>query len=419
MFPDKGLLVRMGGEKVLVIAKEAEMAWFGGSKHSRESNFQELEVKGEAGFLEDSRVLRKMLDSIPGLGIAVASPETGSQKSGNRILYMNAAMKEIISRMETEMRKSFGVSSSEVLGGSIHRFHKDPDRIRKILEGIRPGEVRKNQVMEIGGISLLSTTEALHDPSTNRIVGYMTLFKDITSDIFLEKSVHSQEKTSGNLSQSMEGLDAGIREIVSTTGKVSDEAQKTRSEGEAGRNTLKDLLTQVSDAGEAMRALVDVVNGLNTRSQEIGKVVEVIDDIASQTNLLALNAAIEAARAGEQGRGFAVVADEVRKLAERTIRATKEIGSTIRETQNDTTRTVTLIHGTLGKVTESQKKAEVVGTVFESIVNHATILSETLTSIVGVTETQFRSVSGVRKDLDQLVSDLNKTLARIKSGKND
>jgi methyl-accepting chemotaxis protein len=108
------------------------------------------------------------------------------------------------------------------------------------------------------------------------------------------------------------------------------------------------------------------------------------------------------------------VADEVRKLAERTIRATKEIGSTIRETQGDTTRTVTLIHGTLGKVTESQKKAEVVGTVFESIVSHATILSDTLKSIVGVTETQSRSVSGVRKQLELLVEELKKTLSGVK-----
>ncbi|EQD24205.1 MAG: Methyl-accepting chemotaxis sensory transducer [Leptospirillum sp. Group IV 'UBA BS'] len=311
------------------------------------------------------------------------------------------------------MKARFGVSAKDVLGRSIHRFHKDPDRIKKILGNLRPGEVRKNQVMDIGGISLLSTTEALTDLASNRIVGYMTIFKDITSDILLESSIHSQQKSSEILSKSMEALDDGIQEIAQATGKVSDESRKTRSEGEAGRNTLKNLLAQVREAGEAMRALVDVVNGLNSRSQEIGKVVEVIDDIASQTNLLALNAAIEAARAGEQGRGFAVVADEVRKLAERTIRATKEIGSTIRETQNDTAQTTALIHGTLEKVDESQKKADVVGTVFESIVGYSKVLSETLQSIVGVTEAQSRSVSGVRKELEQLVSDLKETKPRV------
>ena len=397
------------------IAEEVTMAWFGRSAQLNGSERHLSEPKDESDFLNDSRILRKILDSLPDFGIAIASADMGPGKSGNRILYMNQTMKGIVSRMESEMKKSFGVSGSEVMGGSIHRFHKDPDRIKKILEGIHPGEVRKNQVMDIGGISLLSTTEPIVDPSSTRVLGYMTIFKDITSDILLEKSVDSQQKSSETLSKAMEDLNSGIREIVKTTGNASDEAQKTRLEGEAGRNTLKDLLSQVREAGEAMRALVDVVNTLNARSQEIGKVVEVIDDIASQTNLLALNAAIEAARAGDQGRGFAVVADEVRKLAERTIRATKEIGLTIRESQNDTTQTVTLIHGTLGMVTESQSKAEVVGTVFESILSHATVLSNTLKSIVGVTETQSKSVSEVRDQLEHLVEGMKETMDGVKS----
>ena len=365
--------------------------------------------------LMDPRVLLHILDAIPTLGIAVASPDMGTGRGGNTILYMNQAMKQIVSQMESEMKKSFGVGASEVMGGSIHRFHQDPDRIRKILEKLSPGEVRKNQVMDIGGLSLLSTTERIVDPATGELLGYMTIFRDVTSDKLLTSSVEMQEQASNELSAAMDRLDSGIREIVTTTGRVSEEAQKTRTEGEAGRKTLEDLLDQGRESGEAMRALVDVVNGLNARSQEIGKVVEVIDDIASQTNLLALNAAIEAARAGEQGRGFAVVADEVRKLAERTIRATKEIGSTIRETQNDTTKTVTLIHGTLGKVEESQKKAEVVGTVFESIVDHASVLSTTLSSIAGVTENQSRNVSSVKKQLEGLVNGLKDIMKKVNS----
>ena len=270
--------------------------------------------------------------------------------------------------------------------------------------------------MEIGGISLLSTTEVVADPVSGKALGYMTVFRDVTADRLLEQSAESQSRSSQVLSRAVGELDSGIREIVVATGKVAAESQKTRSEGEGGRQTLEALLSQVLEAGEAMRALVEVVNGLNARSQEIGKVVEVIDDIASQTNLLALNAAIEAARAGEQGRGFAVVADEVRKLAERTIRATKEIGTTIRETQGETTRTATLIHGTLGKVEESQKKAQGVGTVFASIVDRATILSETLNGIVGVTEKQSRNVSEVRKQLESLVVALDENLKKVRKG---
>ncbi len=387
----------------------------GGKDSERESVLSSMGGGNSGRGMTDPQVLLHMLDAVPGLGIAVASPDMGSGRGGNNILYMNQAMKDIVSQMESEMRKSFNVGASEVMGGSIHRFHKDPDRIRRILADLSPGEVRKNHVIEIGGTALLSTTERVADPVTGALLGYMTIFRDVTSDKLLSSSVDMQEQSSNELSAAMDRLDSGIREIVTTTGRVSDEAQKTRSEGEAGRKTLDDLLSQVRESGEAMRALVDVVNGLNTRSQEIGKVVEVIDDIASQTNLLALNAAIEAARAGEQGRGFAVVADEVRKLAERTIRATKEIGSTIRETQNDTTRTVTLIHGTLGKVEESQKKAEVVGTVFESIVNHASVLSNTLSSIAGVTENQSRNVSSVKRQLEGLVGGLKDIMKKVRS----
>lgn len=393
------------------------MGWFAQDMHSSEKTVQDQAAlpKNNEPLFCDFRIFFQILDAVPDLGIAIASPDLESGKSGNRILYLNRAMKEIVHRMEEDLKKDFGVSADEVLNGSIHRFHKDPDKIRKILAGIRPGEVRKNQVMKIGGISLLSTTEALLDPGSKKIVGYMTVFKDVTADLLLESSVVAQENASENLSRVMEGLDSGIRKIVDVTAKVSGEARKTRSEGEAGRNTVNELLSQVQGAGEAMQALVEVVTALNVRSQGIGKIVEVIDDIASQTNLLALNAAIEAARAGDHGRGFAVVADEVRKLAERTIRATKEIGVTIRETQNDTNKTVKLIHGTLGQVKESQVRANEVGTVFESIVGHAAVLSDSLMSIGGVTESQSKSVSDVRRQLDDLVRGLKKTMNGVRT----
>ncbi len=186
--------------------------------------------------LMDPRVLLHILDAVPNLGIAVASPDMGSGRGGNTILYMNQTMKQIVSQMESE--KSFGVGASDVMGGSIHRFHKDPDWIRRILEGLSPEEVRKNQVMDIGGLSLLSTTERIADPATGELLGYMTIFRDVTSDKLLSSSVEMQEQASNHLSAAMDRLDSGIREIVTTTGRVSDEAQKTRTEGEAGRPSM-------------------------------------------------------------------------------------------------------------------------------------------------------------------------------------
>ena len=400
-----------------MITKEFDVGWFGRTPET-ESLVKSAETNIEEEFLRDSCIGWEILDSLESLGIAISSPDMDSGVSGNRILYMNRSMKEIVHRMEPELIRSFGVSFPEVMGGSIHRFHKDPDLIRKTLEKIRPGEIRKNAVIEIGEISLLSTTQMIIAPSSNRIIGYMTIFRDITGDQLHEKaSIEAQEKSSLHLVQAMEILDSGIREIVATTGKVSAEAQKARSEGDTGRNALKDLLSQVQEAEMAMKNLGEVVTELSARSREIGMVVALIDDIASQTNLLALNAAIEAARAGTRGRGFAIVAEEVRKLAERTIGATKDIASTIKKSQDDTTHTVELIDKTLGTVAESQVKAEGVRRVFESIVAGATVLSDSLKSIVGVTETQFRSVTDVRQQFDQLVLELKKSRDRVKAVK--
>lgn len=104
----------------------------------------------------------------------------GAGESGNEIFYPNETMKKLIASMEKDLVKDYGVSAKEVLGGSIHRFNKDPERIRGILAGLHEGEVRHNQVMDIAGSNLLSTSQVLVDPVSSETLGFMTIFIDVT-----------------------------------------------------------------------------------------------------------------------------------------------------------------------------------------------------------------------------------------------
>ena len=117
---------------------------------------------------------------------------------------------------------------------------------------------------------------------------------------------------------------ASIQRVADTAKVLLDISQRSREEVQAGIPTMQKTTDGLNRINTSIQSSAEIINVLGTRADDIGKIIEVIDDLAEQTNLLALNAAIEAARAGEHGLGFAVVADEVRKLAEKSARAPRK-----------------------------------------------------------------------------------------------
>jgi methyl-accepting chemotaxis protein len=167
----------------------------------------------------------------------------------------------------------------------------------------------------------------------------------------------------------------------------------------------------MNQIAEKVQHSAKTVENLGLRSDQIGEIIGTIEDIADQTNLLALNAAIEAARAGEQGRGFAVVADEVRALAERTTRATKEIGEMIKTIQKETKDAVTAMEQGVHQVATGTMEAAKSGDALRDILSQINNVSMQVNQIATAAEEQTATTNGISSSMIQITEIVQLTLS--------
>jgi methyl-accepting chemotaxis protein len=154
------------------------------------------------------------------------------------------------------------------------------------------------------------------------------------------KNTQVQASSVAETSASIDQMVTSIQRVADTAKVLLDIANRSREEVMTGIQTMEKTTDGLNRTNKAIQSSADIINVLGRRADDIGRIIEVIDDLAEQTNLLALNAAIEAARAGEHGLGFAVVADEVRKLAEKSTQSTKEIAELIQSIQREARQAV-------------------------------------------------------------------------------
>ncbi len=232
-----------------------------------------------------------------------------------------------------------------------------------------------------------------------------------TSIEHMARGIHRQQEQSSYIAVATEEMTKTIEETTRSTALVAEQSQQARKEAELGGASLERMVAAIDSVNDIVRRSATSVGHLNTSSEHISDMANAIAEIADQTNLLALNAAIEAARAGEQGRGFAVVADEVRKLAERTQEATKEISLVVRTIRQDTQNVVETMTVGVREVEETQMLVGSISKSFGRIVTRTGEISDFVSQLAVTTEEQHATSADIAGNMDAMTMVVSQSAA--------
>lgn len=210
----------------------------------------------------------------------------------------------------------------------------------------------------------------------------------------------SQSSRAIQVSTASQEMSSTIAEITRSVTCAAQAAREASEVAEKGGETVVRTIESINGISRTAKESSAMISVLGGRSKEIGTIITVIDDIADQTNLLALNAAIEAARAGEQGRGFAVVADEVRKLAEKTMKATKEIDSMIKAMQIETGRAISSMESEVRAVDDGAMLAERAGASLSEITGRVEVVNSMIETIMVAIQQQSSATEQISCDIE-------------------
>ena len=248
------------------------------------------------------------------------------------------------------------------------------------------------------GTMIFEVTGAAHE-----VAGAATEISATSEQMTL--GMQSQTQQTSESSAAIDAMNTSLGSVAERSSEAAWSAANAGTEAEQGGEIVTQTVEEMRGIAEQVRTSVRAVDGLGGKSEQIGEIISVINDIADQTNLLALNAAIEAARAGEHGRGFAVVADEVRKLAERTTNATEQVSTSIREIQDDTKSAIAIIEQGSERVEIGVQRATEAGGSLERIVEASRSLRTMVEDIAHAIDDQ--------KVGAQQVAEANKTIVEV------